>query len=201
MNRARALLWGAVLVPVLYFGTLLLGSALFPGYSHATQYASELGSAAAPHPWIFNGGILLTGLASIAGAIGFGRAVALLGGHRPLGALAGLCLGLFGVSMLMGAAFPMPDPRHGAFGLGIAMQLAPFCLAAALRKVPETRNLRTFLIVVGLVMLILFAIMMGVGSLVRRSNVGLFQRAYALTIFPWVGVAGYALSRRLRARV
>ena len=197
----QALLWCAVCVPFFYFGTLLLSPLFFPGYSHITQYASELGSADAPHPWIFNAGIFLTGLACIAGAIGVGRAVGTLGGHRVFAALAGLCLGLFGVSMLMGAAFPMPDPRHGAFGLGLAMQLAPFFLAAALRKVPETRHLRAFLIVVGLIMLTLFAIMMGVGSLVRRSNVGLFQRAYALTIFPWVGVAGYVLVRRLRARV
>lgn len=199
-SGTRTLLWAAVCAPILYFGTLLLSPLFFPGYSHVTQYASELGSAEARYPAIFNGGIFLTGLAAIGGAIGFARAVAELGGHRILGVLAGLFLGLFGVSMLMGAAFPMPDPRHAAFGLGIAIQLAPFLLAAALRKVPEVRNLRTFLILVGLAMLILFAIMMGVGSLVRRSNVGLFQRAYALTTFPWIGVAGFVLLRRLRGR-
>jgi hypothetical membrane protein len=200
-QATRALLWCAVCVPLLYFGTLLLSALFFPGYSHVTQYASELGSAEAPYPAIFNAGIFLTGVAGVGAGVGFARAVTALGGHRVVGALAGLCVGLFGVSLVMGAAFPMPDPRHAAFGLGMAIQLAPFFLAAALRTLPEVRNLRTFLIIVGLAMLILFAIMMGAGAMVRRSNVGLFQRAYALTTFPWVGVAGFVLGRRLRGRV
>jgi len=184
-------------MPFLYFGTLLLSAQFFPGYNHLTQYASELGSAQAAHPGIFNGGIFLAGVAGVAAGLGFARAVPALGGHRILGILAGLCVVLFGVSLILGAAFPMPDPRHGGFGLGIAVQLAPFLLAAALWKQPAVRHLRTFLIVIGLAMLVMFAIMMGVGAMVTRSNVGLFQRVYALTTFPWVGVAGFVLHRRL----
>jgi hypothetical protein len=38
------------------------------------------------------------------------------------------------------------------------------------------------------------AIMMGVGGLVTRANVGLIQRISALTAFPWIGVAAYVLN-------
>lgn len=201
MFRAnRFLLWCAVCVPLLYFGTLLVSSLFFPGYSHVTQYASELGSAAAPYPWIFNSGIILTGVAGLAAGVGFVRTTAALGGHRVLGILAGLFVGLFSVSIILAALFPMPDPRHAAFGLGIAIQAAPFLLAAAIWRVPSLRSLRTALVVVGAVMLVLFAIMMGVGAMVTRANVGLFQRAYALTTFPWIGVAGVVLLRQLRGR-
>lgn len=201
MFRAnRFLLWCAVCVPLLYFGTLLVSSLFFPGYSHVTQYASELGSAAAPYPWIFNSGIVLTGVAGLAAGVGFVRTTAALGGHRVLGILAGLFVGLFSVSIILAALFPMPDPRHAAFGLGIAIQAAPFLLAAAIWRVPSLRSLRTALVVVGAVMLVLFAIMMGVGAMVTRANVGLFQRAYALTTFPWIGVAGVVLLRQLRGR-
>src|SRR6478672_1726556 len=95
-DRTRALLWAAVAVPFLYFGTVFVAALFFPGYSHVTQYASELGSAKAPHPGIFNAGIGLTGLASLAAGLGFARGVVALGGSRVLGWLAGASLALFG---------------------------------------------------------------------------------------------------------
>lgn len=201
MRRGTSLLLrGAVSMPFLYFGTLFLSALFFPGYSHVTQYASELGSADAPYPMLFNGGIFLTAAAGLAAGMGFARAVRALGGHRLLGALAGLCVVLFAVSLILGAAFPMPDPRHGAFGLGLAILPAPFLLAASLGNLPSFRSLRTFLVIAGLGMLVLIAIMMGVGGLVTRANVGLFQRAFAVTTFPWVGVAGTVLGRHLQSR-
>lgn len=196
MTKAtRTLLGFAVAVPFLYFGTVILASLTWPGYSHATQYASELGSAEAPHPGYFNAGVFLAGLASVAAGWGLSRAVAVLGGARPLGILGGLSVGLFGVSLLLGACFPMPDPRHGGYGLGMAIQLAPFFLAGAFWKQPAYRGFSTFLAVAGVAMLVMFAVMMGVGSLVTRANVGIYQRVYALTTFPWIGVAGYLLRR------
>jgi hypothetical membrane protein len=194
----RRLLTAAVGTPILYFGTLLLSPLFFPGYSHITQYASELGSAAAPCPAIFNTGMMLTGAAGLAAGWGFAReARALSTGHSPLlPVLAGLSVSLFSAAILIAAIFPMPDPRHGAFGLGMAVQLAPFFLASAIPREAGLAGLRRFLVVIGLVMLGLFAIMMGVGALVTRANVGLFQRAYALTTFPWMGIAGYVLLRR-----
>lgn len=44
----RALLWIAVAVPFLYFGTVLVSALFYPGYSHTAQYASELGAAIPP---------------------------------------------------------------------------------------------------------------------------------------------------------
>lgn len=196
----RALLWIAEAVPFLYFGTIFLGALFYPGYSHVTQYASELGSAQAPHPGIFNVGASLAGLACLAAGLGLARSVAGLRGSRLLGWLAGFSLALFGASLVLGAVFPMPDPRHGGWGLGMAIHLTPFLLAAGLWREPPARSLCLFLLAMGVAMLVLFAIMMGVGAMVTRSNVGLFQRAYALTLFPWIGVAGHALRRVPPAR-
>lgn len=41
-----------------------------------------------------------------------------------------------------------------------------------------------------------------IGEAVRvtRANVGLFQRAYALTLFPWVGVGAWYVLQLRRAR-
>lgn len=41
----------------------------------------------------------------------------------------------------------------------------------------------------------MFAIMMGVGGLVTLDNVGVFQRTYSLTLFPWIGIAAWYLLR------
>lgn len=50
MNATRRpLLLAGVAVPILYFGSMLAASALYPGYNHLTQYASELGMADRPH--------------------------------------------------------------------------------------------------------------------------------------------------------
>jgi glucan biosynthesis protein C len=198
IRSERALLWAGVAVPFLYYGTILVSAAFYPGYNHVTQYASELGSSEARLPAIFNIGTIITGLVMIVAAAGIYRASVAAGARRAFAGVGAVCLALFGVSLVLGGWFPMPDPRHGGFGLGLAMLLAPPALAIALWKRAEHRALAKFLLADALIMLVLFAIMMGVGALVTRSNVGLFQRAYSLTVFPWVGVVGFALLRRTR---
>lgn len=184
-------------VPVLYFGTLLLSSLFYPGYSHVTQYASELGSAAAPYPSLFNTGIILTGLAAMLAGLGFWLGLRGQTGNGLLPALCALCLVLFGISFVMGGTFPMPDERHGAFGIGLGVHVAPLLLAFALWKQQRLRALNIYLIVTALVMLTLFAIMMGVGGMVTRANVGLWQRTYAFFMLTWIGIASLYLNRHL----
>lgn len=187
-----------VLVPFLYFGTVLIAAMFYPGYSHGRQYASELGSNTATYPQLFNTGIILTGVTILFSLIGFRAALRALHAKPVLTWMFLISLAGFGVGMLMGGFFPMPDPRHGGFGLGVLVHLAPFLLAAALWRDAGTRGLRVFLLANGVAALVMFAIMMGVGELVRLSNVGAFQRAYSSTVFPWIGVAAGALIARFR---
>ncbi len=193
MSSDRALLAAGVAVPFLYFGTVFGAALLYPGYSHVSQYASELGMAGQPSAALFNGGILATGVATLLGSFGISRG-ARRAGARPVAAVIGaLLLGLFGLGLMMGGLFPMPDPRHGGFGLGMSVHLAPFALAAALWRLPGRRRLCVFLMVTGVAAGVLLAIMMGVGGLVTRADVGLFQRTYALTLFPWIGILSASL--------
>jgi hypothetical membrane protein len=197
MRCLKMLLIAGMAVPVLYFSTLLLSSLFYPGYSHISQYASELGSAAAPYPLLFNTGIILAGLSSIAAGFGFFLVLRGQTGTRLLPALLTLCLVLFGVSFVMGGAFPMPDERHGGYALGLGIHVAPLLLAFDLWKHQALRTLNLYLIGTALVMLTLFAVMMGVGGLVTRANVGLWQRTYVLFMLPWIGVASFYLNRHL----
>jgi hypothetical membrane protein len=193
MNRERSLLLAGAAVPILYFGNLIVSSLFYPGYSHVRQYASELGSSTAAWPGIFNTGIVLTGIAAVLGGLGFFLAVRRLTGRSLLAGLVGLLVVLAGISFVMGGLFPMPDPRHGGFGLGMGIHLAPILLAVALWKRGVPRALSVYLFVTAALMIGFFAVMMGVGSFVTRANVGVFQRLYALCMFPWIGVASSVL--------
>ncbi len=197
MRSPRHLLSFGIAVPILYLLALVLGSAFYPGYSHVTRYASELGAAEAPHPWIFNSGIVAGGVAALIAGPGFFLALRRLGSDRLPAVLSGVAVSLWGVAMVLGGSFPMPDPRHGGFGLGVGLQVAPLFLLWALRHAPDSGRLRIFLVFVFLAMTALFAVMMGVGGLVTRANVGLWQRGNALASIPWLGIAAFALRRRL----
>lgn len=195
LSRERLLLTAGIAVPILYYGNLLVSSLFYPGYSHVTQYASELGGPDATRPAIFNTAVVLLGILGIAAGFGYTFALRRLTGKVVLPILTGLFVGLFGVAMVMGGLFPMPDERHGAYGLGVAVQVAPLLLWLALRKYEGLRGLKVFLLVTFVVSLAMFAIMMGVGQMVTRANVGVFQRLYSLTTFPWIGIASYYVMR------
>jgi hypothetical membrane protein len=191
-----------VAIPLLY-GVALVGTSLFwPGYSHVRQYASELGSAASPRPALFNRTIVVAGLLAMLAAGGFFLALRRIG-HRALAAfLAGFAVFAWGAAFVMGGLFPMPDPRHGAFGLGLALHLAPVFMLRSLAGTPAPR-LKAFLACVFVVSGALILVMFDVGGLhlVRRANVGLWQRAYALSSIAWIGVVAAWLMTRSDATV
>lgn len=192
----RALLKLGIAAPLLYFGTLVAASLTWPGYSHVTQYASELGSAAAPQPWIFNAGIVATGIAGLLGGVGVGRSLA-AEGRRISGALAGAALAAWGAGMIFGGLFPMPNPLHNGFGLVMGVTLLPPLLLVALRG-RAGRGFALFLVAWFVATAAMLAVMFGVGSLVTRANVGLWQRGLAVAMIPGIGVAAAALLRRRR---
>jgi hypothetical protein len=153
-------------------------------------------SSAAPRPELFNAAIVAAGVAAMLAGVGFFLALKRLGG-RPLPAfLAGFATSLWGVSFVMGGLFPMPDPRHGAFGLALAMHAAPLFMLWSLAGT-SAPALKRFLVLVFMVSSALILVMFDVGGLhlVRRANVGLWQRAYSLSAIPWIGVVSWMLMR------
>ena len=197
-ERARLAAWALVAVPLLYYLALFGGALAYPGYSHVTQYASELGAAGAPYPGLFNNSIIAAGLAAILGGYALLAGLPRIGGIRLWAALAAITLALWGVAMVIGGMFPMPDERHGAYGLALAGQLTPLFTLLAIRGVGDAGAFKLFLAVIFLVSTALLAIMMGVGELVTLRNVGLWQRAYSGSSIAWLAVLGLWLHGRLR---
>ena len=196
MSTNRILLLSAVAVPFLYYGTMLIASALYPGYSHVTQYASELGSASAPYPAVFNIGAILGGIAGILGGVGVFRTLRELGRGTVVPGLVALAIIGQAIGFVFAGMFPMPDERHGGFGIGMLGMIGPLFAAVAMRHAPrDLRWVPPVLVFNTLFALAMFAVMMGVGDLVTSRNVGIVQRVNSLTNMPWVGLVGWALLR------
>ena len=192
----RTMLEAGAGAALLYFLTVVVASLTWPGYSHVTQYASELGSAAAPHPEIFNIGITTAGALGVIGGLGLISFFAQRGRWLS-GGLAGLSLCAWGVAMLMGGLHPMPDPLHNGFGLMLGVTATPLLLMIALRG----RVGGAFYFLFGLWFIGtagLLAIMFGVGSLVTMKNVGLWQRALAVVMISGIGFSCAALAKRAK---
>lgn len=147
-------------------------------------------------PAVFNSGIVTMGATCALSAAGLLLAARRAGARPALAAAGAACVFLFGVAMVIGGLFPMPNPLHGAFGLGFAVVPAPLLFALALRGHEGSGALVAVLVASFLLVAATMSVMMGAGGLVTRANVGLWQRANALAMFPWIGVAGAMLAER-----
>jgi len=95
--------------------------------------------------------------------------------------------------MVIGGMFPMPDERHGAFGIGRAGPLVPLFTFLALRSVPNASAMKLFLVFIFVGSVVVLAIMFGLGDLVTRQNIGIWQRINSGISIPWLAVLGYWL--------
>ena len=192
------LLWGVILAPVFYYVGLIGGGLLWPGYSHVSQYASELGSAASPQPWFFNLFAVLCGVAGLVGGVGLSSALARLSGRSGWSLAAGLSLSLWGVSVILAGLYPMPHELHGAYGLGMAGNLTPLLALIALRSVKGMGGLNLFLALVFVASLAMFLVMMGVAGPLPRARIGIYQRINSALSIPYLAVLGGVLLQRLK---
>jgi cell division protein FtsL len=100
---------------------------------------------------------------------------------------------------VLSSIYPWPDPRHLAINLGLGIQIAPLAMVWALRRLEGMERLRIFLLGVFVVMAILTVLTKHLifKGLVNDDNVGWWERAFAIVLVGWTGVAAYVLERRL----
>lgn len=198
-RRRRFLLHVGMAAPLFAFAAVVIAVLAYPGFDNAHQYLSDLGNQSARHPWIFNLGVAVSGAGAMAAGVGFGLAMAALGGSRVAAILTSASFALAGAGMIISSYYHYPDPRHLAINLGLGIQLAPLLLVWGLAHVPDMRDLRRFLVAVFGVMAILTVLTKHIvlPDLVNMSNVGWWERAFAIVLVGWTGVAAYVLERRL----
>ena len=194
------LLLSGVVAPAIYVALAMAGPLLWPGYDLSTRMISELGMAEAPMDAVFNAGLMVAGSLAVIFSLGLFGELRRRGADGLTAGLAGLTVAVFGGSLVVGGVFPLPDERHLAWGAGFAVQIAPLLTLLALRNAAGLTGLKVFLGGVFVAVNALLAGMFGVGDLIGQDNLGLWQRAYGLAMFPWVGVTALALMVRPSAR-
>lgn len=196
----RGLLVVGVIAPALALASVLLAVALYPDFNHARQYLSELGGETAPYPGVFNLGVLIAGVLTGVAGLGFGLAIRLLTGSIVSAVLVSLLFVVAAIGLVMSSLYPWPDPRHLAINLGLGIQLAPVFLLFALRDAPDMPHLKRFLIGVFVVMaaLTIMTKHLVFPGTVNDFNVGYWERAFAIALVGWVGVAAWLLYRAMR---
>ncbi|MBI5938941.1 MAG: DUF998 domain-containing protein [Caulobacterales bacterium] len=200
-RRRRILLRIGMAAPVLALLTTLMAVALFPNFNHATQFLSELGAGGARLPQVFNAGVAFAGIGAGIAGIGFGFAIEALGGSRLAAVLTALFFVLAAVGLVVSSLYHWPDPRHLAINLGLGIQLAPLSLLWGLRRAEGVDRLRWFLAIVFVLMAVLtvFTKHLVLPGTVNEHNVGWWERAFAVVLVGWVGVAAFLLEKRLIA--
>lgn len=195
----RSLLVVGVVAPALALASVLLAVALYPDFNHARQYLSELGGETARYPVVFNVGVLIAGVLTGVAGLGFGLAIRLLTGSIVSAVLVSVLFVVAAVGLVMSSLYPWPDPRHLAINLGLGIQLAPVFLLFALRDAPDMPHLKRFLIGVFLVMAMLTVMTKHLvfPGTVNDFNVGYWERAFAIALVGWVGVAAWLLHRAI----
>jgi glucan biosynthesis protein C len=184
--------------PLIAIGCLCLAIAAYPHFNNATQYLSELGSGG-HDPTFFNLALIVAALGGAVVGAGFALAVPALGGGRIAGFLVAVCFWAAAVGLIAGIVFVYPNPWHNLIQLGLGIQLAPFVLLIALWRVRGIRLLYGFLIAAAVVMAALTVLTKHIvwPDLVNGDNVGWWERAYAIVLVGWGGVAAVLIERRL----
>jgi hypothetical membrane protein len=194
----RALRAG-VAVPLLYYGVQAVAAPFFPGFSVLGTTASELGSDHSTHPYIFNGGAILQGVAGLIASVGFVRAFSRLGTHPVLAWLTSISVAVSGLASLWAGCFPLPDPRHAGNPtfLFAILSLPPLLTVAMWR--PGHVALNAYLVANLILLAVMIPIMSGMSGLDTHTYRGLFQRIFTLTVFLPIGIAVYVFTKRIKS--
>jgi hypothetical membrane protein len=185
----------AVLMPLLMVADVWAAQKLYPGFDAGSQFISELGAVQAPHPWVFNLGMLLAGAAGVLAGYGFARALEAAGGRRQVAAFAGLWVAMTGIGGAFAGLFHWPDPMHRACGIGLAIQFAPFFCAWALWGVDHHKRLAWFSLAWGVMLTLVLMLLTGVWNVRTGHDVGLWQRGHAVLGLIWLAIAAFCLDR------
>jgi hypothetical protein len=203
----RALLGCGLVVGPLYLGLGLAQALIRDGFDLARHPLSALANGTGG--WVQTLNLALSGILVIAAAVGFGRAL----GARSRGVVG--CTTVFGLGMIVAAAFPM-DAADGfpvgtpegmptsistsgivhfaAAGIGfLALAVGCFFMAAAMRRRAQPALTR-FSLVAGIVIPVAFV---GGGMFPGAGIIGIWLSV--ITQFVWIGVMAWHLRRAAAA--
>lgn len=202
----RALLVTGLAAPMSLGLAVFLGGSLYPGYSHVSQFISELGATGAPCPSVLNLGGLIP-----AGTLTFAFALAMYWTYRSGATLTISCavVAWAGLSQLTAGVFPCdpgcsfeamsrPAQIHALAGISASLSrfVAPLLFAVAIRA----RHARLFgpSLLLGAGALVALAVGFQQGA--DSPYVGILQRLHMAFFFTWVVIVAIVGSARSRSQ-
>ena len=192
-----------VLAPLLWAAVIVLCGTLTPGFSHVTQYISELGERGSSTELLMRyGAFVPTGLMHLA----FAGALALIFRNNRLGVIAAILLGVNGLARIAAGFSPCDagcaetgslDQRMHSLSAAVgflALAVSTVLWSVVLKRAPNLRNLSAYSVasgILGLAFLVLMA-----ASAEPGAARGLFERLSSGVLSLWILVFALRLQRR-----
>lgn len=199
----RAGILCGVLAPLLWAAAIAYCGTLRPGFSHLTQYISELGERGSSTEFLMRYlAFVPTGLMHLA----FAGALAVIFRSSRLGVAAAVLLGLNGLARIAAGFFPcdagcgetgsLGQRMHSlSAGVGfLALAVSTVLWGVVLRRAPNLRNLSAYSVASGVLGLAFLLLM--VGSAEPGTARGLFERLSSGALSLWILVFALRLQRR-----
>jgi len=188
-QMTRISLASAAGMPIFYYGAQLVAAPFYPGYSFSNQAASMLGTSYSREPWIFNTGLILTGIAAMAAAFGLYQAFRSRT-NRLLSTLIALTVSYTGFMSTKAGVFPIPDRRHYSLGFAVvSASLTPSLMLIGIWGNERLRGLRAYLLLSILLLVPVIPLFRGM-IVIPGLAFGTLQRLVALGTYVPVGVVG-----------
>ena len=195
IKREQLFLGTGFAIMIIYLLNLFVLGAISPGYSHMRHLVSHLGTLWFPYHAIFNTVVIAIGFLFISAGMGFYYSIKRITRRKLLAVLVGISVGIFGIEAFFGGFYPLPDPRHGGYGIGLIHGLTPLLLAWAFWKIQGARLFVCYQFISFALLIIVCLVHRGVGGLVTETNAGLIQRLQLLVWIPWFTYVCYWLIR------
>lgn len=191
---------------MLFAATVIVCGALRPGYSHVTQFMSELGETGGSHSWLMNyGAFMPMGLLVVAFAVSLLWSFPRL----TLCMLGAALVAIFGVGTFAAGVFSC-DPgcphralsraaamhdyvSYAAFAAGIS---APLVWGLHFRSVTPWRSLWVYSVVSSVGASVFFVVT--AVSVESRAFTGIWQRLFLVILYLWCAVVGVRVFRHYR---
>jgi hypothetical membrane protein len=180
----------ALLLPLYFFVPVLIAGILTADYSAISQHASEITlTDNLTAITVLNTGAILTGLSCILLSIGLIRV------SKKRSLLSAILLLIFGISMISNGLYPMGNPMHGFYGIGLSMMILPFVSSYEFKGSSIDKKYFPITVIAGLVIFIYFwSMLVGLDPAEYR---GLTQRIASVVIFGWVAYLAFETIKTL----
>jgi hypothetical membrane protein len=201
MTRAglRYLALGGIAGPALFTLTTVISACLRSGYSHKTQFISDLGATGSPNANLMNyAGFIPSGI--LAGL--FGLSLFLLLPKKMITVTGSVLVTVFGIGMVVAGIYSNDAPGfqgEGSLSNRIHDQVSGLmflCVIAGIlilglsfRKIPSWRGLWIYSVLSSPISLILFITF--INSMDSHTYTGMWQRLFLLSVFLWMAIVGW----------